>query len=200
MGVKSPSYFLPVPYVADDFQRLLDSDLFLPKKWAEDEERRKEAGIPDYVVYRKKADIALEQVGRALKNGIRFSTWTFDELYGRDGQFLDGMDSLGQDYVGEIPCDFVGWLRQPKALVSPKPQQRPKRGRKRRFPRLSRKSLPAACEKLEIRPHIRVYFKSGSGGNFASKTAKKGLSFGRQSLVISIANKAKLLCLDQRAL
>jgi len=38
----------------------------------------------------------LEQVGRALKNGVRFSAWTFDELYGRNGQFLDGMDSLGQ--------------------------------------------------------------------------------------------------------
>ena len=77
----------------------MDSDLFLPEKWAEDEKRRKEAGIPDHVVYRKKADIALEQVGRALKNGVRFSAWTFDELYGRDGAFLDGMDSLGQSYT-----------------------------------------------------------------------------------------------------
>ena len=161
-----------IAYVADDFQCLLDSDLYLPEEWAEDEDRRKEAQIPDDVVFRKKTDIALEQVGRSLKNGIRFSAWTFDELYGRDGQFLDGMDSLGQDYIGEIPCDFVGWLRQPKVLVSPKPQKRPKRGRKRQFPRLSRKSLPA-CEVRNLATYSRIFQKQ-KWQQFRIKDGEKG--------------------------
>lgn len=161
-----------IAYVADDFQCLLDSDLFLPEKWAEDEKRRKEAGIPDYVVYRKKADIALEQVGRALKNGIRFSAWTFDELYGRDGAFLDSMDSLGQSYVGEIPSNFVGWLRQPKVLVSPKPSKRSKRGRKRQFPCLSRKSLPA-CEVRNLTTYSRIFQKQ-KWQQFRIKDGEKG--------------------------
>ena len=150
----------------------MDSDLYLPEKWAEDEKRRKEAGIPDDVVYRKKADIALEQVGRALKNGIRFSAWTFDEWYGRDGAFLDGMDSLGQSYVGEIPSDFVGWLRQPKVLVSPKPSKRSKRGRKRQFPRLSRKSLPA-CEVRNLATYSRIFQKQ-KWQQFRIKDGEKG--------------------------
>jgi predicted GNAT superfamily acetyltransferase len=36
-------------------------------------------GIPDDVQYRKKPAIALEQIGRALRNGVRVAAWTFDE-------------------------------------------------------------------------------------------------------------------------
>jgi len=127
-------------YVAGDFQCLMDSDLFLSEDWATDWERRRAAGVPDEVTYRKKARIALEQVGRALGNGVRVSAWSFDSLYGGDGEFLDGLDGLGQSYVGQIPKDFFGWLRPPRVLVKPVGGG----GRKRRFPRLARKAL-AAC-------------------------------------------------------
>ncbi len=61
-------------------------------------------------------------------------------MAGIDSSF-DGLDALGQNYVGEIPSDFTGWLREPQVLLSPKPQERAKRGRKRHFPRLSRKAV-----------------------------------------------------------
>ena len=109
-------------YVAGDFQCLLDSDVFLPEDWASDPQRRQEAYIPDEVVYRKKTDIALDQVRRALGNGIRVSAWTFDEWYGRDGEFRVGLEGLGQDYVGEVPCNFVVWLKEPRVLFKPRPQ------------------------------------------------------------------------------
>ena len=35
--------------------------------------------------------IALGLIDRALANNIRLAAWTFDELYGRDGKFLDGL-------------------------------------------------------------------------------------------------------------
>src|SRR5713101_1818870 len=41
------------------FQALLDVDLYLPKAWAEDRQRCREAGIPDDVGYRSKWRIAL---------------------------------------------------------------------------------------------------------------------------------------------
>ena len=132
-------------YVTGDFQCLLDSDLFLPKDWATDAARRKEALIPEDVTYRKKADIALEQVQRALANGIRVAAWTFDEFYGRDGAFLDGLEALGQNYVAEVPADFTGWVREPEVLLRPTPQEMRKQGRRRLYPRLARKTLPA-CE------------------------------------------------------
>lgn len=134
-------------YVAGDFECLMDSDLFLPQGWADDWPRRREAGVPDEVEYRKKARIALEQVGRALGNGVRVSAWSFDSLYGGDGEFLDGMDGFGQSYVGQIPKDFFGWLRPPRLLVTPVGGG----GKKRRFPRLARKTLPACAVENLVR-------------------------------------------------
>lgn len=129
-----------VSYVAGSFQCILDSDLYLPREWADDPARREEAYVPDEVVYRKKTAIALDQVRRALGNGIRVAAWTFDEWYGRDGEFLDGLDGLGQDYVGEVPSIFTGWVQEPEVLQRPRPQDLRKPGKTRRYPRVAVRS------------------------------------------------------------
>jgi SRSO17 transposase len=159
-------------YVAGDFQCLLDSDLFLPQKWVEDPVRREEVGIPEAVVFRTKPEIALAQVARAIDHGIRVRAWTFDELYGRGREFLDGLSTLGQNFVGEIPCDFTGWLEEPRVLRYPGPQEKRKGGRKRRYPRLSRKALPAS----EVR-NLATYspvFRRQKGQKFRIKDGEKG--------------------------
>lgn len=161
-----------IGYVTGDFQCLLDSDVYLPESWANDPARRKKAGIPDEVVYRKKTDIALDQVSRSLQNGIRVSAWTFDAWYGRDGEFLDGLDSRGQNYVGEVPSDFCGWLYEPEILVKPTPQERHKPGRKRHFPRLSKKALPAS-EVRNLLVYSRV-FQTQKWEPFHIKDSEKG--------------------------
>jgi len=129
-------------YTVGDFQCLLDSGLYLPESWADDPERRKQAGIPEEVIYHKKTDIALDQIAHALANGIRVFAWTFDQWYGKDGTFLDSLQSLGQNYVAEVPANFTGWVHEPKILLHPRTEKRHKRGRKRHFPRLSAKALP----------------------------------------------------------
>jgi SRSO17 transposase len=73
-----------------------------------------------------------------LGNGIRVSAWTFDELYGRNGPFLDGLEARDQVFVGEIPCDFHGWVQKPRVLRTA-PKTAAKRGRKKRYPRLARR-------------------------------------------------------------
>ena len=161
-----------IAYAAGDFQCLLDSDLYLPEAWADDPARRKQAGIPDDVEYRKKTIIALEQIGRALGNGVRVEAWTFDEWYGRDGEFLDGLDALGQSYVGEVPANFVGWVHEPRILHSPTPQEARKRGGKRRFPRLARKALPGSKVK-----NLLIYsrqFQKQKWQRFKIKDGEKG--------------------------
>jgi SRSO17 transposase len=132
-------------YVGGDFQVLLDSDLFLPEDWANDPPRRAEVGVPPDVVFRTKPQIALAQVRRALRNGIRVGAWTFDELYGRSAEFLDGLDALGQNYVGEIPANFYGWVHEPRVLSAARPQELRHTGPRRRYPRVARKSLPACA-------------------------------------------------------
>lgn len=159
-------------YTADDFHCLLDSALFLPEEWAEDMARRKKTKVPEDVVFRTKPEIALDQVKHALGNGIRFGYLTFDELYGRSVAFLDGLKDVGQNFVGEIPCDFVGWTQKPKVLIKPTPAQIRKRGRKRRFPRLSRKSLPA-CEVRNLAKYSPVFSRQ-KWEKFRIKDGEKG--------------------------
>ena len=159
-------------YVADDFQCLLDSDLYLPEDWANDLERRRQAKVPDSVVYRKKSLIALEQVGRAVNNGVRFSALSFDELYGRDREFLDSVDTLGQNYVGEVPSDFSGWTKPPHILQKPTPSELRKKGRRRRFPRISRQTNNA-CEVRNLASHSPKFYHQ-KWQKFKIKDGEKG--------------------------
>ena len=130
-------------YVAGDFHTLIDGDLFLPEAtWHENRTRCRTAGIPNDVVYRAKWEIALEQVRRALGNGIRFSWLTFDEGYGGKPPFLRDLDGLGQNYVAEIPVNFVGWTRPPEVLYREHSRDKGP-GRRRKLPRLKVRHTPA---------------------------------------------------------
>jgi SRSO17 transposase len=103
------------------FKTLLDAALFLPQAWSEDRKRCREAAIPDDVVYRPKWRIALEQLTRALTNGLTFNWLTFDEYYGSKPAFLEELDAQpGMHYVGEIPCNFRCLARRPRGK---KPQK-----------------------------------------------------------------------------
>ncbi len=95
------------------FNCVLASDLYVPKSWDEDGDRRRKATIPDDVVYRPKWQIALHQVSAAQKNGVRFSWVTFDEEYGRVPKFWFSLDTLGQRGIGEVPRDFFCWPTLP---------------------------------------------------------------------------------------
>lgn len=99
--------------------------------------------MPDDVQFRTKPEIALDQIDVALSNGVQVSAWTFDELYGRDGKFLDGLESRGQRFVGEIPSDFHGWLEKPQVLRSG-PKKSRKGGRPKHHPRVARRR--PSCE------------------------------------------------------
>ena len=74
-------------------------------------------------------------IDRALAKGLHVSAWTFDELYGRDGKFLDAIQQRRQVFVAEIPVNLHGWVRAPKILYEG-PENRG-RGRRKEYPRLA---------------------------------------------------------------
>ncbi len=159
-------------YVAGDFQCLLDSDVYLPKEWAEDLPRRRATHIPDDVTFRTKPEMALDQIHRCLENGIRVAAWTFDELYGRDGGFLSGLDALGQTYVAEVPCDFTGWVRPPSVLLRPTAWELRQPGRRRRFPRLAvTAASPSEVRHLVTKSSV---FRHQKWQRFHIKDSQKG--------------------------
>ena len=84
------------------------------------------------MAFRTKPQIALDLVDRALANGVRVQAWTFDELYGRNSAFLDGLEERGQIFVAEVPTNFYGWMKKPRVLRCGLPSGR---GRKKKYPR-----------------------------------------------------------------
>ena len=94
--------------------------------------------MPDEIKFQTKPEIALDEIDRSLSNGVVVSAWTFDELYGRDGKFLDGLESRRQVFVGEIPTDFHGWVQKPTVLQHG-PRNPGKRGRRKKYPRVVRR-------------------------------------------------------------
>ncbi len=108
-----------------DFITMLDNDLYLPEQtWDRDRQRRKAAPIPDDLTYRSKWQIALQQVKRAIGNGVRFDWLTFDrsgnwrlprdEWYGGKPGFLLGLEELGLLYVCEVPANLPCFPALPK--------------------------------------------------------------------------------------
>ncbi len=120
--------------------------------------------------FRTKPQIALELIDRALGNGVRVAAWTFDELYGRDGKFLDGLQQRQQLFVGEVPMDFHGWVQQPKILRSG-PKKRKKRGRAKEYPRLAR--YRRSCEVRNLARYSPV-FRERSWQRYRIKDTDKG--------------------------
>ena len=159
-------------YAVGDFHCLLDSDVFLPERWANDPKRRQKAHIPDEVRYRSKPQIAMDQIRRALANGVRVASWTFDENYGNCYWFLDELDRMGQTYVAEVPRDFYGWALYPKIIHRPPPQLAHRGGRKGRFPRLAKTARrPSKVEDLlrhsrafTSQPWTPIHIKDGEKG------------------------------------
>lgn len=88
----------------------------------------------------------MDLIDRALANGIDVMAWTADELYGRDGAFLDGLDERSQAFVMEVPPNAHVWLTKPKVLKKP-PKNSTRRAKK--YPRLrKREQKPSEVQNL----------------------------------------------------
>jgi SRSO17 transposase len=96
------------------FKTIVDAALFLPQAWSTDRQRCREAKIPDDLVYQPKWRIALEQVARAVANGLKLDWLTFDEYYGGKPAFLHDLEAQGQRYIAEVPRNYRCLARRPK--------------------------------------------------------------------------------------
>jgi SRSO17 transposase len=79
----------------DDVPMPLSLPLYLPEAWASDAERRSKVGVPEQVVFREKWRIALDEVKRLMKAGVRFHTVLADAGYGVCGELRNELSSLG---------------------------------------------------------------------------------------------------------
>jgi SRSO17 transposase len=171
-----------VAYASGAGHTLLDTRLYLPDAWTDDPARCRAAGVPEGTVFRTKPALAFELL-LAWRDQPRHSWVTFDEVYGRDPDFVSGLEELGERYVGEVPKDTRVWLKRP-AVQPPGPGGR---GAPRRKPRVAPGAPPpqtveAVARALPSAAWQRRAFREGRKGVQYAHFARVRVVVGRDGL------------------
>jgi SRSO17 transposase len=98
--------------------------LYLPNAWAEDDDRRAKAGVPEAITFKTKPQIALEQIRWACEVGLPGSMALVDAGYGHDSKLRAGITELGKRYVAGIQPQMLVWKPGKRPGRTPKKGQR----------------------------------------------------------------------------
>lgn len=101
-----------------DMATLIDTRLYLPETWCNDQARCKKAKIPeDQQAFRAKSQLALDMLEVARQRGIQFGYVGIDGGYGKEPAFLRGVDAQGCRFVADVHCDQTIYLQDPEPRV-----------------------------------------------------------------------------------
>ncbi len=89
---------------------LTSLELFLPRAWLDDLDRRAAARIPPDVYFREKWRIALAHLRQLLAAGLRIEAVVADAAYGEVAAFRRGVERLGLRYVVAVPSFMAARL------------------------------------------------------------------------------------------
>lgn len=102
----------------DDMASVMDARLYLPKAWVDDAARCEKASIPKaYRIYQSKSVLALAMLEAAIQRGVRFGYVGVDGGYGKEPEFLRGVDRLDCRFVADVHCDQTIYLQDPDPRV-----------------------------------------------------------------------------------
>jgi SRSO17 transposase len=101
--------------------------LYLPKDWADDAERREKAGVPAEISFQSKPKIAMAQIRQAVQAGIAPGVVLADAAYGIDSALRSGIAGLGLEYVVGLQSSITIWRLGEQARNTPAAPGRPPR-------------------------------------------------------------------------
>jgi SRSO17 transposase len=81
----------------------VDRALYLPKEWAQDIDRRTEAGVPEGVRFADKLKLAKRLLERAFEANVPASWVVADSFYGRSHGFRSWLEKRGCPYAVMVP-------------------------------------------------------------------------------------------------
>jgi SRSO17 transposase len=90
-------------YAAAAGSAFLDRALYLPRSWADDPDRCRDAGVPHDTAFATKPALARQMIGRALDAGTPAAWATADEVYGQDPALRAELARRRLGYVLAIP-------------------------------------------------------------------------------------------------
>ena len=136
LSVATWSSSLPIAY-----------QLYLPEVWANDDQRRKQAGVPDQVEFQTKPQIALEQIREAVNDEVPRGVVVADAGYGVDSKFRSGITDLSLNYIVGIQSSASVWKPGTEPLP---PLPRKRTGRPPRLLRRDSDHHPVSVKQVAL--------------------------------------------------
>lgn len=100
--------------------------LYLPKEWTEDPARCAKAGIPaSERGFRTKDELAIEIIGQARTQGLKFGWVAADAGYGKSPEAFYRLTEMQERFFIDVPSDFTVYIKP----FEPEAPQAGKRGR-----------------------------------------------------------------------
>ncbi len=97
-------------YASPRGRTFLDRELYLPKEWAADAERREEAGVPKEIAFATKPQLARRMLERAFQAGVPAAWVTADSVYGGDFTLRKELTQRNQRYVVAVSSTQFLWV------------------------------------------------------------------------------------------
>jgi len=97
----------------------LDWALYLPEQWIKDPVRRKEAGVPEEIIFKTKTELALDLIDEVKGWGLQGRLVLADSAYGDGFEFRKGLRNRGLDYVVQVSGDLMAWTKDPHPAKPP---------------------------------------------------------------------------------
>jgi SRSO17 transposase len=142
--------------------------LYLPEQeWVSDKKRRAAASVPEDVPFRRKWEIALEQLDAALAAGIRRHLMLADAGYGDSTEFRTGIEERGLSYVVGVSGVPTIW----RPGVTPAVPNAPTVGRPSTRPKAQQLpvSLSVFARELNATQFRSVSWRDGSKGRLRGR-------------------------------
>jgi len=92
-------------YAARRGHALIDRALYLPKSWIGDQQRRRQAGIPEEASFATKPALATAMITAAVEAGVPASWVAGDEVYGADPNLRAQIRHAGLGYVLQVAAN-----------------------------------------------------------------------------------------------
>lgn len=100
-------------YVTASGHSLLDRELYLPKRWFDDPERCRQAGIPETTRFQTKCELARRMVKRMVHEQLPIRWVVADTVYGNNQDLRDDLERHHFCYVLAVRCDEAIEIQTP---------------------------------------------------------------------------------------
>jgi SRSO17 transposase len=96
----------------------LDRALYVPEEWAQDQPRRRAAGVPEEMRFATKPVLARQMLERALQNGVPARWVSGDSVYGNDGKLRLWLEEQQRAHVLGVSGNHFVWIGGSQQKVS----------------------------------------------------------------------------------